>query len=155
MALLLNCVNQHGVGGKERSAEPLRCEPPSLVRVVHQHQETSMKRALAATVALTLLGGAAVAQTTVTTTDTTGSVEIAPAQRTVIKKYVTEQRAAPVRLKERVTVGSTVPADVEFRTLPDTIVAENPRLKGYSYFSTGEDTYIVDPSSRKVITTID
>lgn len=113
-----------------------------------------MKRMLSAAAALAMLTGAAVAQTTVTTTDTTGTVEIAPAQRTVIKKYVTEQRAAPVRLKERVTVGGTVPADVEFRTLPDTIVAENPRLKGYSYFSTGEDTYIVDPRSRRVITTI-
>jgi hypothetical protein len=39
--------------------------------------------------------------------------------------------------------------------IPDTIVTENPRLKGYSYFSTGEDTYIVDSRSRRVITIID
>ncbi|ACL60478.1 DUF1236 domain-containing protein [Methylobacterium nodulans] len=114
-----------------------------------------MTRLLSAATALALLSTAALAQTTVTTTDTTGTIELAPAQRTVIKKYVTEHRVAPARIKERVTVGSTVPADVEFHTLPDTIVTENPRLKGYSYFSTGEDTYIVDPRTRRVITTID
>ena len=115
-----------------------------------------MKRVLTAAAALALLTGAAVAQTTVTTTErTTDTVVIAPEQRTVIKKYVTEQKAKPVKLKERVTVGGTVPADVEFQTLPSTIVTENPRLKGYSYFSSDSGTYIVDPSSRKVITTID
>ncbi|CAO4186314.1 DUF1236 domain-containing protein [Methylorubrum extorquens] len=115
-----------------------------------------MKRLLSAAAALALLSSAAVAQTTVTTTSTVGdTVEIAPEQRTVIKKYVTEQQAKPVRLKERVTVGSTVPADVDFQPLPSTIVADNPRLKGYSYFSSDGGTYIVDPGSRRVITTID
>lgn len=114
-----------------------------------------MKRLLCAA-ALTLLSGATVAQTTVTMTEPAGdTVEIAPTQRRMIKKYVTEHRTAPVRLKERVTVGSTVPADVTFEPLPSTVISENLRLKGYSYFSTGEDTYIVDPRSRRVITTID
>lgn len=115
-----------------------------------------MKHILSAAAALALLSGAAVAQTTVTTTSRTAdTVEIVPEQRTVIKKYVTEQHAKPVRLKERVTVGSTVPADVEFQTLPSTIVSSNPRLKGYSYFSSDSGTYIVDPGTRRVITTID
>lgn len=115
-----------------------------------------MKPLLSAAAALALLSGAAVAQTTVTTTTRDAdAIEIAPAQRTVIKKYVTEHRAAPVRLKERVKVGNTVPADIDFQTLPSTIVSENPRLKGYSYFSTGDDIYVVDPGSRRVITTID
>lgn len=115
-----------------------------------------MNRLLSAAAALALLSGAAVAQTTVTTTESAGdTVEIAPAQRTVIKKYVTEHRTKPVTLKERVKVGSTVPADVTFEPLPSTVISENPRLKGYSYFSTGEDTYIVEPRSRRVISTID
>ncbi len=115
-----------------------------------------MKRVLSAAAALALLSTAAMAQTTVTTTESTGDVvEIAPEQRTVIKKYVTEHRSAPVRLKERVRVGGVVPADVDFQPLPSTIVSSNPRLKGYSYFSTDEGAYIVDPGSRKVITTID
>ena len=115
-----------------------------------------MKHLLSAAIALTFLSGAALAQPTVTTTTkTTGTVEIAPEQRTVIKTYVTDQRSKPVKLKERVTVGGMVPADVEFQPLPSTIVTSNPRLKGYSYFSSDTGTYIVDPSSRKVITTID
>ena len=115
-----------------------------------------MKHVLSAALALTFLSGAALAQSTVTTTTkTTDTVEIAPEQRTVIKKYVTEQKSKPVKLKERVTVGGMVPADVEFQSLPSTIVTSNPRLKGYSYFSSDTGTYIVDPASRKVITTID
>lgn len=48
-----------------------------------------MKRLLCAAAALTLLSGATVAQTTVTTTEPAGdTVEIAPAQRAMIKKYV-------------------------------------------------------------------
>ncbi|WP_336490013.1 DUF1236 domain-containing protein [Methylobacterium nigriterrae] len=60
-----------------------------------------------------------------------------------------------MKLKERVTVGSTVPANVTFEPLPSTIVTENPRLKGYSYFSSDSGTYIVDSGSRRVIATID
>lgn len=49
-----------------------------------------MKRLLCAAASLALLSGATVAQTTVTTTEPAGdTAEIAPAQRTMIKKYVT------------------------------------------------------------------
>ena len=56
--------------------------------------------------------------TTTTRTDITGSVVIAPEKRTVIKQRFS---AAPVKtIKEKVTVGATVPADVEIVAVPDT-----------------------------------
>jgi hypothetical protein len=44
---------------------------------------------------------------------------------------------------------------VEFDLLPGAIISQNPRLKGYSYFLSDTGTYIVDPGSRRVITSID
>ncbi|ACL62204.1 DUF1236 domain-containing protein [Methylobacterium nodulans] len=111
-----------------------------------------MKRALSAAAALTLIGGAALAQTVTITEE---PVEIAPPQRVIIKKYVTEQRVAPVRIRERVTVGSTLPADIDLHPLPPTVIEESPRLKGYSYVTSGDDIYVVEPRTRRIITTID
>lgn len=45
-------------------------------------------------------------------------VEIAPEQRTKIKQYVTTQKVAPVKLKDRVTIGATLPADVRLQPVP-------------------------------------
>ena len=42
----------------------------------------------------------------------TAVVEFAPEQRTKIKQYVTTQKVAPVTVKEKLTVGATLPADV-------------------------------------------
>jgi hypothetical protein len=117
-----------------------------------------MKHALIAGVAaLGMLAGApAIAQTTTTTTtrtESTGSVMIAPEKRTVIKQRFT---GAPVRtVKEKVTVGSTVPADVELMAVPDTIVTEVPTVKSYRYFRYNDDVVLVDPSSRRVVEIID
>src|SRR5215210_871662 len=111
-----------------------------------------MKHALIAGVAAlgVLAAAPAVAQTSVTTTTTTaptatGSITIAPEKRTVIKQRFT---GAPVKtIKEKVTVGATIPADVELMAVPDTGVTEIPTVK-----SCGDSRYdggvvLVDPSS--------
>ena len=46
------------------------------------------------------------------------TVVIEPEQRTVIREYVVKERVAPVTVKERLSVGATLPADVELRTAP-------------------------------------
>jgi len=46
------------------------------------------------------------------------TVVIEPEQRTVIRDYVVKERVAPVTVKERLSVGATLPADVELRTVP-------------------------------------
>ena len=117
-----------------------------------------MKHALIAGVAaLGMLAAApAVAQTTTTTTtrtESTGSFTIAPEKRTVIKQRFT---GAPVTtVKERVTVGATVPADVELMAVPDTVVTEVPTVKSYRYFRYNDDVVLVDPSTRRVVQIID
>jgi hypothetical protein len=117
-----------------------------------------MKHLLIATAAAVGLVAAlpASSQTsTVTTTgpSATGSVTIAPEKRTVIKQRFT---GAPVTtVKEKVTVGATVPADVELMAVPDTVVTEIPTVKSYRYFRYNDDVVLVDPSSRRVVQIID
>jgi hypothetical protein len=118
-----------------------------------------MKTLLVATAAIGLLAAApATAQTSVTTTtttspSTTGSVTIAPEKRTVIRQQLSTSK--PVTVKEKVTVGWTVPQDVELQTVPDTIVSDVPSVKGYRYFVYNDDVVLVDPQTRKVVTIVE
>lgn len=118
-----------------------------------------MKPLLVATAALGLLTTAPVmAQTSVTTTtttsaDTTGSITIAPEKRTVIRDKLST--AKPVTVKEKVTVGWTVPESVELQAVPETIVSDVPSVKGYRYFVYNDDVVLVDPQTRKVVTIVE
>jgi hypothetical protein len=113
---------------------------------------------IATTAAVGLLTAAPVtAQTSTTVTTTapraTGSITIAPEKRTVIRQRFT---GAPVTtIKERVTVGATVPAEVELMEVPETVVTELPAVRSYRYFRYQDDVVLVDPSSRRVIQVID
>jgi hypothetical protein len=80
------------------------------------------------------------------------AVVIAPEQRTVIKEYVVKEKIRPHRLQSRVTVGATLPADVELAPVPQTW---GPTFSSYRYVYTGDDVVLVDPSSRRVVQIID
>lgn len=106
-----------------------------------------MKRMLLATATCLLLAGPASAQSTTVTT-TTGVVEIAPQQRTHIREYVTERKIRPVTVKESVTVGAVLPANIELVAVPDDW---GPELRRYRYVYTNDHVVLVEPSSRKVV----
>ena len=101
-----------------------------------------MKRVLLATAAVVLLAGPVMAQTVV----------IAPEQRAIIKDYVVKEKIRPHKLQSRVTVGATLPADVELAPVPETW---GPSFRSYRYVYTGDDVVLVDPSSRRVVQVID
>ena len=101
-----------------------------------------MKRVLLATAAVVLLAGPVMAQTVV----------IAPEQRQIIKEYVVKEKVRPFKLQSRVTVGATLPADVELAPVPETW---GPAFRSYRYIYTGDDVVLVDPSSRRVVQVID
>ena len=65
---------------------------------------------IGATALVLVLGGQAFAQSV--------AVEPAPEQRTRIKEYVVKEKVKPVTVKERISVGTTLPADVELRAVP-------------------------------------
>jgi hypothetical protein len=80
------------------------------------------------------------------------TVEIAPAERTKIKEYVVKEKVRPVTLKEKVTVGATLPADVELRRAP---ADWGTSVSKYSYVYHDNHVVLVEPSSRKVVQIID
>ncbi|WP_230532914.1 DUF1236 domain-containing protein [Microvirga roseola] len=119
-----------------------------------------MKKLMIATATLGLLAAAPVsAQTSTTTTttttqaETTGSITIAPEKRTVIRQQLGS--TAPVTVQEDVTVGWTVPQNMELQTVPETVVSEVPNVKGHRYFVHDGNVVLVDPQSRKVVTIIE
>jgi hypothetical protein len=79
-------------------------------------------------------------------------VEIAPDQRTKIKQYVTTQKVAPTAVKEKITVGATLPADVRLQPVP---TDWGPSVSKYQYVYTDDHVVLVEPSTRKVVTVID
>jgi hypothetical protein len=82
----------------------------------------------------------------------TAVIELAPDQRTRIKEYVVKEKVKPIMLKERVTVGATLSADVELVTVPETW---GPSVTKYRYVYSDNHVVLVEPSSRKVVQIID
>jgi hypothetical protein len=79
-------------------------------------------------------------------------VTVAPEDRTTIKEYVVKEKVAPVTIKERVSVGAKLPADVELRPVPS---AWGPTYSKYRYVYSDNRVYFVDPGSREVVTVVD
>ena len=104
-----------------------------------------MKRiAIAGVTALAVIASSqAFAQATIT---------FAPEQRTKIKEYVVKERVAPLTIKERVTVGATLPAGVELRAVPSDW---GPSVSRYRYVYHDNHVVFVDPADRRVIQILD
>jgi len=111
-------------------------------------QERTLKKKITTFVAFHLLIAAvvpALAQTVGV------SVNVAPEERTVIKEYVVKEKVPTVTMKE-VRIGTKVPADVELRAVPSQWGAPYAM---YRYVYSGDNVYLVDPSSREVVTIVD
>ena len=89
-------------------------------------------------------GGAVTKETTTTTTTTRQT--LTPEDRTVVRRYVTEQRRPSVRVQERVAVGSRLPASVELYA-----VEGGPGVSRYRYTIVNDEPVLVDPGTREVI----
>ena len=99
---------------------------------------------IGATALALVFGGQALAQSV--------TVELAPDQRTRIKEYVVKEKVKPIVVKERISVGATLPADVELQAVPSDW---GPSVSKYRYVYSNNNVYFVDPTSRRVVTTID
>jgi len=105
-----------------------------------------MKRVLlaGATALAVALSGQALAQSV--------TLQLEPAQRTKIKEYVVKERVNPVTVKERISVGTRLPADVELRSVP---ADWGPSVSKYRYVYSNDRVYFIEPSTRQVIQEID
>lgn len=75
-------------------------------------------------------------------------ISFAPEQRTQIREYVVKQKIAPTKFKERVTMGTKLPADVELHAVPN---VWGPSVAKYRYVYSDDRVYFVEPSSREVV----
>lgn len=100
-----------------------------------------MNRTLLGLVAASALvaSSAAFAQTT---------IMIGQPEQTRIKEYVVKEKMKPVTIKEKVTVGAVLPADVELQTAPNDW---GPSVTKYRYVYTDNHVVLVEPSSRRVV----
>jgi len=79
-------------------------------------------------------------------------ITFAPEQRTHIREYVTRERVAPLTVKERIRVGSRLPADVELRSVP---ADWGPSVSKYRYVYSNDRVYFVEPSTREIVYEVD
>ena len=101
--------------------------------------------AAAASALVVMLAGQAVAQSV--------EVEIDQESRNRIKEYVVREKVAPVRVRERVDVGTILPEDVVLRVVPPDW---GPWGSRYRYvYSADSKVYLVEPSTRRVVRSID
>jgi hypothetical protein len=108
-----------------------------------------MKRTIVVVVAGLALVGPALAQSVGVQVGPVGAgITFAPEQRTHIREYVTRERVAPVTVKERLAVGTRLPADVELRSVPSDW---GPSVTRYRYVYSNDRVYFVEPSTREVI----
>jgi hypothetical protein len=110
-----------------------------------------MKRMLLAGVAVLAIGASdpSFAQSVGVQVGPVGAgITFAPEQRTRIKEYVVREKVPRTVVRERVTVGSSVPADVELRAVPSDW---GPSVSRYRYYHTDQGVHFVDPADRRVI----
>lgn len=91
------------------------------------------------------------------TTTTKSKVNLSKKDRAYIRKHVTTRRtgttgAAP--RSERVIVGEDAPEAVEIDSFPEDVYREVPAVRSYRYIHSGNDVYLVEPGSRRVIESI-
>jgi hypothetical protein len=86
------------------------------------------------------------------TTGVGAGITFAPEQRTHIKDYIVKEKVAPVTVKEKITVGRKLPADVELRTVPSDW---GPSVSKYRYVYSDNHVYFVEPSTREVVTVVE
>ena len=114
-----------------------------------------MKRIFVAAAAVVLLGvsSASFAQNVGVQVGPVGAgITFAPEQRTRIKEYVVREKVPRTVIRERIRVGSPVPADVELRTVPSDWGTSVSR---YRYYHSDAGVHFVDPGNRHVIYDLD
>ncbi len=86
---------------------------------------------------------------------TTRHLKLSKHQREIIRRHATTRRKATTgagsRTTTEVTVGETLPESVEVESFPEEVYREVPEVREYRYIERGDDLYLVDPSSRRVI----
>jgi hypothetical protein len=95
--------------------------------------------------------GGAAGQTT-TTGQAGAGAKLSTEQRTQITTAIKETRVQPVtNVNFSISVGTKVPRDVTFHTLPERVVTIYPEWRRYKYILVKEQIVIVDPNTYEIV----
>jgi hypothetical protein len=104
------------------------------------------------TASIVLLAAAplATAQTTIIERPV-ATIELSPAQRTVIHRHVVRERAVTLPPRVELRVGAPIPSSVELHTFPDEVYVEVPTIKRYRYLYVNNEVVLVDPATSEIV----
>lgn len=84
-----------------------------------------------------------------------GSAKLSTEQRTKITTIIKRQKVQPTRLNVSINIGTRIPANVHFYTLPVEVVTVYPEWRGYDYILVGDQIVIVNPRTHEIVAIID
>lgn len=80
------------------------------------------------------------------------SANLNESQRTHVSESISRLNAKPVtNVNFSLSVGTVVPRDVHFQTLPAEVVEVVPQYRGYDFIVVRDDIVIVEPSTYKIV----
>ena len=95
-------------------------------------------------------------QSQTTTGQAGAAARLSTEQRTQITSVIREQRVQPVtNVNFSLSVGTRVPRDVSFHTLPDRVVTIYPEWRGFRFIRVKEQIVIVDPNTYEIVAILD
>jgi Protein of unknown function (DUF1236) len=100
--------------------------------------------------------GGAAGQDTTTTGQAGAGAKLSTEQRTQITSVIKEQRVSPVtNVNFSISVGTRVPRDVTFHTLPERVVTIYPEWRRYKFILVKEQIVIVDPNTYEIVAVLE
>jgi hypothetical protein len=100
--------------------------------------------------ALALVTAPALAQNAPRTVEPSPTPLAAEKQATV-REHIRRANVPEAKPGAAITIGMTVPDDVELWSLPQDSVTEVPTVTSYKFFHAAKTIAVVDPESRKVV----
>ena len=74
--------------------------------------------------------------------------DLGPKERAYIIDYVLKERIRPAILEERISMGATVPLNVELQKVPADWA---PSVQPFLYFISDDRVHLVEPKTRRVV----
>ena len=95
-------------------------------------------------------------QSQTTTGQAGAAARLSTEQRTQITSVIREQRVQQItNVNFSLSVGTRVPRDVSFHTLPDRVVTIYPEWRGFRFIRVKEQIVIVDPNTFEIVAILD
>ena len=80
-----------------------------------------------------------------------GVIAFTPDQQLELKKHLGKRNLKEAEIGQKVTIGATIPGNVELHAVPDAIKGVPAVLQNYRYVMVESQVAVVDPNTRRII----